>query len=198
MLVSSFPSSVHEYSLIVSGFPAWQTIQESLLFVSPVGMSDEVSFTDVVYVSVKAGIHTVFFSKPGDTLLVVSDWRNATPCLILSRLALYCMVQNKPLPYRLMTLSNTGCNWFAQCRWGIWYVSKVWNGCSHLMKNHMLKIAKDPDKAKRDKARQGKTRRPPTTKVSPGFEKYFMITYRSFFGYRTFWCRCVEANSLDN
>ena len=39
----------------------------------------------------------------------------ATQCLALSHLALSCMPQNEPHPYRLITIGNTGCNWFAQC-----------------------------------------------------------------------------------
>ena len=68
--------------------------------------------------------------------------------------------QNKPLPYMLMAVSNIGCNWFAQCPWGIWYMCKVWARYSYFFKNcDLLKITKNPDRARRGKPRHDKTRR---------------------------------------
>ena len=91
-----------------------------------------------------------YCSKPGATLLVLSGWHNAMSCLVLSRVAMSCMAQNKLLLYMLMTVSNTGCNWFAQSH----RVCKVRNGYSYLLKKYdMWKTTET--RRKQDEARPG-------------------------------------------
>ena len=81
------------------------------------------------------------------------------PRLVSSSLS--CISQNRSLPCMLMTVSNTGCNCFAQCHCGISYMCKTWNWYSYLLKVcDMLKINKNLDKRRRrSKTRQDKTRR---------------------------------------
>ena len=71
-------------------------------------------------------IYTEYFSKLGNTILGLSGWHSAMPCLVLCRLVLSCMAQNKSLPNMLVTVSNTDCNWFAQCPWAILIANVKW------------------------------------------------------------------------
>ena len=71
-------------------------------------------------------IYTEYFSKLGNTILGLSGWHSAMPCLVLCRLVLSCMAQNKSLPNMVVTVSNTDCNWFAQCPWAILIANVKW------------------------------------------------------------------------
>ena len=96
-----------------------------------------------------------YFSKPEDTFLVLLA--DATRRLALSSFVLLCFAwlkMNHP-PYMIMTVSITGCSWFAQCSWEIAQMWKVWNGYSYLFQNSMLKITKT--QTNQDDARPGKT-----------------------------------------
>ena len=94
---------------------------------------------------------THYFSRSGDIILGLYGSHNATPCLVLCHLVLSCMARNKPLPNMLMTVSNTDCNWLAPL--GILYRYDMWNGYSYSLKMYMLKITKNPDKARRAETR---------------------------------------------
>ena len=89
--------------------------------------------------------YSQYFSKPRVMLHVLSGWHNATPCLVLSHLAFFWYGPKNPPPYMLTTVSNTDCNRFAKCSWGISYISKVWNRHSYPLKKCMLNITKNPD-----------------------------------------------------
>ena len=52
-------------------------------------------------------MHLLYISKSGNTLLVLSGWRDPTPCLDLSLLALSQVSQNSPLPYICFLLLTT-------------------------------------------------------------------------------------------
>ena len=98
------------------------------------------------------------------TFFVLSGWRNAR---FVS--SWFVLAQNKPLPYKLLAVSDTVCNWFT--KWRNICICNVWNG--YVLNNYdMLKIIKTQDKARRSKIRQDKTRRNPNKKFSSGIEKY--------------------------
>ena len=103
-------------------------------------------------------IHAEYFSKPGDTLLVLSGWRNATHTLVLSRFALSCMALTKPLRYTLMTVNKTGCNSLAQCLSGIPYVQNVKWIFIFIEKLWYVENCQQPRQSKHH-ARQNKTSR---------------------------------------
>ena len=120
--------------------------------------------------------HRAVFWITRDTLLVLSGWCNVSPCLVLSRLALSCIMQDKSLPYKRMTVDNTGCNWFAQCSWEVYvqtvkmifmFIEKLWYVENFQKPTH--------SKTRQDWARQNDEAT--DKQVSLGFEEYRSIQY---------------------
>ena len=96
-----------------------------------------------------------YFFKTRGRPPCLSGWYNATPCPVLSGLALSCLDQNTPLTYMLVAVSNTSCKWFAQCRWGILYMCKC-EMETHIYWNIMYhRYNKKKNDVSRGKPRQG-------------------------------------------
>ena len=111
-----------------------------------------------IYTLRRQHIQNVIFQNMGTSFL--SGWHNATPCLLLSHLALSCMTQNKALPYMLIHWINQlviiglhdvfhEYHMCAMCEFNIhihWKIMICWA------------LLKNPDKARQGETRQDKTR----------------------------------------
>ena len=114
----------------------------------------------------------VIISKRRHILLLLSAWRYATPCPVLSLLALSCTAQNKSLPNMFMSASKPPViglhNIFEECyivqsvKWIFITIEKVWY-VEHYHKHRQ-------SMSRQNQTRQHKTRRHRDKKMSPGFE----------------------------
>ena len=111
---------------------------------------------------------TLFFKTRG-ILLVLFGCCDATHCLVLSCFVVY---GTKKQFHTLMTVSNTGCNRYAQCLCGIFQMYSVRN----LLKNTCI-LENNKSQTKQDQARPGKTRQDEVAPWQEGVPWFWKVLY---------------------